>query len=852
MAFSNDNLDVSLYFDLDNSRLRIQDNSDYTGATPAIALANVVGVYKLTDPNSNILHENADFDNPDVDLDVSLYSGYVTFTEVDGDYTLVYSVYDSDTATTYTKTFTYTYAESVIPTVVIDIESDVGLATISSTDETAFTVTKVLNTRTHTLTYPASWGSTTTTSIVVDAISLSELYTGEYSTTITSTITITGTDDLIILTSITGTETHDVWDTDGFYTVREALNTFYDDWQTNKTSNPKEGRRQATIWNEISANYAMYNSYKQNGDIENAGEYLNNIKTLLAAEDIDTDIDPSQSVPVTQVIPGYASQWLSGSGVPAASLGRTIDFYRDIDNNFLYSKATGSWVKDGEIGGYGYSVSPGTILIPKDEDGVYSYTNANAQIVIQTVGSDLTTDFTFSVSSVSNVDASVGASTGYVTIAELDTGSGSVSGSAVHAEGYVDIDCVKSGLDTVTIRIYVRDVIDGVSGISIYASPSSVSVTTDASGNNGVYPGTGGTDYPEVYVTLGNTNDTANWTFSIDTDTNITASVQNDNEIVLESMTADVASVIIKGVRSGFSDLYYTMYAFKAKQGSAIADADTLDTAYLLRGAALFITNRRYPTLTTLTTNEIASYDTDLNLLTTYTFDGSTWSVVGNEFTVPGGTVWGSIESMTATTVALCEPTMGEIRTYSWDGTDWTLDGNELAISGMSTRAALAKMSATRMAMIGDGNDELRVYDWDGSDWTYLAGSALSIASNTLADITALSSTRIAYIDTGNIELRTYDFDGSNFSLTGSGLPIAAGFNSISVFNSTTVCVINDDTGTISFYRLTGSTWALYGDVLNIDHTVNHGNAITIMNKHIVYTEETTESLYAYIRTLIV
>lgn len=349
MAFQDSDIDISLYFDLDNTRFRIKDNSDYAGASPAISTADVVGVYKITDPNSNILHENADFDNEDIDIDVSLYSPYVTFTVTDGVYTVIYSVYDSDTDTTYSKTFTFTYAASNTPDVVIDIESNVGLAIISSTDETAFTATKVLNTRTHTLTYPADWGSTTITSLDVDSISLEILYTGEYSTTITSTITITQTDDLIIDTTITGTETHDVWDTDGFYTIREALNNYYDSWQTNKTADPKEYRRQERIWTEICANYTMYNSYKQNGDIENAGEFLNNIKVILAAEDIDTDVDPSTSVPVTSVIPGHATAWTDGDGVPSPTLGVTGDYYYRKDTGHVYNKISGTWTDIGLI-----------------------------------------------------------------------------------------------------------------------------------------------------------------------------------------------------------------------------------------------------------------------------------------------------------------------------------------------------------------------------------------------------------------------------------------------------------------------------------------------------------------------
>jgi|GEM_PF-4397446 len=447
MAFTNDSLSIELYFDLDNTRFRLKDNSDYAGE--GISTSDVVGVYTCTDPNSNILHQNADFNNPDIDIDVSLYSAYKTFTVAAGVYTVVYSVYDSNTTTTYAKTFTFTYATTDIPTITISIESDVGLATISSTDETSYTDTITLNTRTHTLTYPASWGSTTTTSIVVNSISLTELYTGEYDTSISSNITNSKANDLIITKTITGTQTHDVWDTDGFYVIKDALNEFYDLWQTNQTDNPKEGRRQAEVWNEINSNYSLYNSYKQNGDIENAGEYLNNIKVLLAAESIDTTIDPSLSVPVTQAIPGYASQWLSGSGAPAASLGRTADFYRDIDTNLTYTKASGSWVADGNLSGYIFSLTPGTVLVPTDSDGNNAdYTNAISDIIVYQYNDDVSDDFTFTKSTLSNADGTVTDNTLTVTSITADT-------------GYIDVDVSQTGVATFTARIYVKKVKDG-------------------------------------------------------------------------------------------------------------------------------------------------------------------------------------------------------------------------------------------------------------------------------------------------------------------------------------------------------------------------------------------------------
>lgn len=445
---TNDDLSVKLYFDLDNDRYRIQDVSDYL-ADESVSATNISGVYKLTDPNGNILHNGTDFDNPDINPDVSEYSAYISFTAVEGIYTLIYQAYSSVTEETYTKTFTFTYDADDVPDVVIGVESNVALDTIESTDETTYAANITLNTRTHTLTYPSTWGSTTSTSITIPSIAITGIYTGDYEASIDSNITITNTDDLIIDITISGTQEHSVWDSDGMYAVRTALDTFYTRWTTAKTSNPKKAREYAAIWNQINANYAMFNSHKQNGDVENAGEYMNNIKMLLNAESIDTDIDPSVSVPVTASLPGYASQWLNGSGSPSVSLGRIVDFYYRLDTGHVYSKESGSWVDLGII--YSSQTVDGVTLEIYDGDvrikdgGVSTDKLSESSVTAVKLNGDVAGAGIILNGTTNALDLNTDNSTVEISSDALRIKDGGVTGAKLNSNAYDDVSIGKNG-----------------------------------------------------------------------------------------------------------------------------------------------------------------------------------------------------------------------------------------------------------------------------------------------------------------------------------------------------------------------------------------------------------------------
>lgn len=99
--------------------------------------------------------------------------------------------------------------------------------------------------------------------------------------------------------------------------------------------------------------------------------------------------------------------------------------------------------------GYAISVNPGTVLVPTDADGNNAdYTNAITEILIYRGDVDATSDFIITKGTTSNADGSLVA--GVLTVSSITADT-----------GYIDVTCTKTGVDTLTMRVYVKKVRDG-------------------------------------------------------------------------------------------------------------------------------------------------------------------------------------------------------------------------------------------------------------------------------------------------------------------------------------------------------------------------------------------------------
>lgn len=99
--------------------------------------------------------------------------------------------------------------------------------------------------------------------------------------------------------------------------------------------------------------------------------------------------------------------------------------------------------------------------------------------------------------------------------------------------------------------------------LSLSASPSTILIPSDADGTNPVYTDAIST----ITVTIGTDDDTSNWTFAVQSVTGVTAAIQNDNEVKINSIAADSGSVTVRATQTSYATLDIIIPAQKQKQG---------------------------------------------------------------------------------------------------------------------------------------------------------------------------------------------------------------------------------------------------------------------------------------------
>jgi hypothetical protein len=105
---------------------------------------------------------------------------------------------------------------------------------------------------------------------------------------------------------------------------------------------------------------------------------------------------------------------------------------------------------------------------------------------------------------------------------------------------------------------------------SVYAAPATITVPVDEDGGSPVYTNAIST----VYVYVGGIDDSTNWTYAINVETDVTAVIQNDNEVKINALTADTGSVSITMSKTGYEDLNFIVYVYRyydAKAGVNIS-----------------------------------------------------------------------------------------------------------------------------------------------------------------------------------------------------------------------------------------------------------------------------------------
>ncbi len=219
-----------------------------------------------------------------------------------------------------------------------------------------------------------------------------------------------------------------------------------------------------------------------------------------------------------------------------------------------------------------------------------------------------------------------------------------------------------------------------------------------------------------------------------------------------------------------------------------------------------------------LDSTHIALVDNNLDLLTTYVWDGSVWLQDGASLSISGLT-GSSITALDATHIALLDDGLGaggELRTYIWSGSAWSQDGNGLAVTGTSF-TDLTTLSSTVIAMSDSLTDALRTFTWSDPNWS-ATGNTLTITGIGGPALATLTATTIAFLDSNLKELRTYAWDGTDWTLSGSGFTMPAAMNlpSLTEIDSTHVAFIDNIVHKLTTYVWNSSVWLQEGASLDV------------------------------------
>lgn len=130
-----------------------------------------------------------------------------------------------------------------------------------------------------------------------------------------------------------------------------------------------------------------------------------------------------------------------------------------------------------------------------------------------------------------------------------------------HLQNIVDILAANDLIVTIPVIVPLP--------ISIYGSPSVIQVPVDYLGLNPDFTDS----FSWIYVYIGGTDDSTNWTFTITGVTNVTANISDVHKLNITAITADTGSVTIEISKGGYATLTFVILVNKvydAKSGIGI------------------------------------------------------------------------------------------------------------------------------------------------------------------------------------------------------------------------------------------------------------------------------------------
>ena len=314
-------LSFSTIFNINSRSFKVQDTTNY--ASQGISLSDVAGVIQLTTPRG-VTHLNTNYSAPDINQSVSLGSAYFSLPTnaqgyiLAGTYSVQYSVKQISTGTISIVTNSYTYS-FIVPAINIIQNVDGYNSIFTSSDSTVYGTYASL-TRTHQVTPPSSSPLSVITSNNQVITYNPDIWSGLWTSQVTSVLVYNESDGLVINASLTATVTITAYLND-MNVIRGYIQNFELLYQQARANDRNLAYRYQLSLEKITASYTGYDLALYYNDLNTA--YLRTVDIITELSDFITIIFPEEIVPFINTQHG-------GTGTP-------IIIQNDISRTFIVS-----------------------------------------------------------------------------------------------------------------------------------------------------------------------------------------------------------------------------------------------------------------------------------------------------------------------------------------------------------------------------------------------------------------------------------------------------------------------------------------------------------------------------------
>ncbi len=239
------------------------------------------------------------------------------------------------------------------------------------------------------------------------------------------------------------------------------------------------------------------------------------------------------------------------------------------------------------------------------------------------------------------------------------------------------------------------------------------------------------------------------------------------NDIAITALTS---TLIVVATTDGLGD--GTLTAYQRNSVSNPPEWTQLGTSLTIEGMGT-------PAIASLSASNIVLVDDGNQELRVYRYNssfrarqtGTEWIQIGSGFALEGSVDTPSITALSSTDIAVYDGGRNILVRYHWDGANFTQVGNALPIGG-ATAAAIVALSDTRVALLLNGLNVLRTYDHDGTDWSQ-TGNSLTILGLGTPSMAHLNPLSVVIIDSSVEEMQIHVFDETDWAPSGNPLTIS-------------------------------------------------------------------------------